>query len=61
MRPSENQTPALSNRNCRHRKGEKVVFASHLLGNLDVCVATIPRAWQETVSANYDGLRTKRR
>ncbi len=39
------------------RKGEKVVFASHLLGNLNVCVATIPKAWQDTVSANDDGFR----
>ena len=43
------------------RKGEKVVFASHLLGDLNVCVATIPRAWQDSVSANDDGLRTKRK
>jgi hypothetical protein len=43
------------------RKGEKVVFASHLLGNLDVCVATIPKAWQDAVSTNQDGLRTKRK
>lgn len=42
------------------RKGEKVVFGSHLLGNLNVCVATIPKAWQDTVSGNDDGLRTKR-
>jgi len=41
------------------RKGEKVIFASHLLGDLNVCVATIPKAWQETASANDDGLRTK--
>ena len=41
------------------RKGEKVVFASHLLGDLHVCVATIPKAWQDTVSANDDGLRSK--
>jgi oligogalacturonide lyase len=41
------------------RKGEKVVFASHLLGNLNVCVATIPKAWQDAVSSNDDGLRTK--
>ncbi len=41
------------------RRGEKVVFASHLLGDLNVCVATIPKAWQDTVSANDDGLRTK--
>lgn len=43
------------------RKGEKVVFASHLLGNLNVCVATIPQAWQNSVSANDDGFRTQRR
>ena len=28
------------------RKGEQVIFASHMLGNVDVCVATIPSAWQ---------------
>ncbi|MSU57111.1 MAG: hypothetical protein EXS35_02840 [Pedosphaera sp.] len=43
------------------RKGEKVVFGSHLLGNLNVCVATIPKAWQKIVSGNDDGLRTKQR
>jgi hypothetical protein len=43
------------------RKGEKVVFGSHLLGNLNVCVATIPKAWQDAVSANRDGLGKKRR
>jgi len=43
------------------RKGEKVVFASHLLGNLNVCVATIPKAWQDVVSANDDGLSVKRK
>ena len=41
------------------RKGEKVVFGSHLLGNLNVCVATIPKSWQAAVSANDDGLRRK--
>jgi hypothetical protein len=40
------------------RKGEKVVFASHLLGNLDVCVATIPKNWQNAISANRRGLRS---
>ena len=29
------------------RKGEQVIFASHKFGNVDVCVATIPRAWQD--------------
>jgi oligogalacturonide lyase len=38
------------------RKGEKVVFTSGLLGNPNVCVATIPKAWQEAVAANHDGL-----
>jgi hypothetical protein len=28
------------------RKGEKVIFASHMLGNVDVCVAAIPEVWQ---------------
>ncbi len=43
------------------RKGEKVVFASNMLGDVNVCVATIPKAWQDAVSANDDGLRTKRK
>ncbi len=43
------------------RKGEKVVFASNMLGDVNVCVATIPKAWQDAVSANEDGLRTKRK
>ena len=34
------------------RKGEKVVFASRLLGDLNVCVATIPKPWQDAVAAN---------
>lgn len=29
------------------RNGEQVIFASHMLGNVDVCVATIPQAWQD--------------
>ena len=29
------------------RKGQQVIFASHMLGNVDVCVATIPQAWQD--------------
>jgi hypothetical protein len=28
-------------------KGRQVVFTSHRLGNADVCVATIPDAWQQ--------------
>jgi hypothetical protein len=39
----------------------KVVFGSHLLGGLNVCVATIPKAWEDAVSANNDGLRTQRK
>jgi hypothetical protein len=42
------------------RQGQKVVFGSHLLGNLNVCVATIPKAWQDAVSANRDGLGKRR-
>ena len=42
------------------RKGEKVVFGSHLLGNLNVCDATIPKAWQDALTANHDGLGRKR-
>jgi hypothetical protein len=38
------------------RKGDKVVFGSHLLGNLNVCVATIHKARQDAASANHDGL-----
>ena len=36
------------------RKGWQVAFTSHRLGNPDVCVATIPAAWQEanTTAAN---------
>jgi hypothetical protein len=42
------------------RKGEKVVFDSNLLGNPNVCVATIPKAWQDAVLANHDGLGKRR-
>jgi len=41
------------------RKGEKVIFVSHMLGDQNVCVAIIPKAWQEEISANDDGLRIK--
>ncbi|MBI2423419.1 MAG: hypothetical protein HYV27_11380 [Candidatus Hydrogenedentes bacterium] len=30
------------------RRGEAVVFASHMLGNADVCVATLPQGWQDS-------------
>ncbi|MCX6622396.1 MAG: hypothetical protein NTY38_15275 [Acidobacteria bacterium] len=33
------------------RRGEQVIFASHQQGNVDVCVATIPDAWQQ----DWDG------
>ena len=42
------------------RKGEKVVFCSGMLGNPNVCVATIPKAWQQAVSANNDEIKRKR-
>ena len=29
------------------RKGQQVIFASHLLGGVHVCVATIPKQWQD--------------
>jgi hypothetical protein len=29
------------------RKGEQVIFSSHMLGGVHVCVATIPRKWQD--------------
>lgn len=29
------------------RKGKQVIFASHKLGDANVCVATIPEAWQQ--------------
>lgn len=43
------------------RRGEKVVFASYRLGNLDVCVATIPKPWQDALAAHDGGLRMKRK
>ncbi|MDW8310911.1 MAG: hypothetical protein RMK20_16185, partial [Verrucomicrobiales bacterium] len=39
------------------RKGQKVIFASHRRGNLDVCVATIPQAWQAALATSDAGLR----
>jgi hypothetical protein len=30
------------------RRGERVIFASHKLGSVDVCVAEIPREWQDS-------------
>ena len=31
------------------RAGRQVVFTSHLLGSPDVCVATVPEAWQDAL------------
>lgn len=41
------------------RKGERVVFASHKLGVVTVCVATIPAAWQAERSRARVGLEAK--
>jgi hypothetical protein len=43
------------------RKGQKVIFASHRRGNPDVCVATIPKAWQEAVAADAAEFRAQAR
>jgi hypothetical protein len=41
------------------RLGRQVVFGSHKLGGVTVCVATIPEAWQKEVSAIRVGLEAK--
>jgi oligogalacturonide lyase len=41
------------------RKGEKVIFASNMLGDVNVCVATIPKTWEAMVTANDGALRPK--
>lgn len=41
------------------RKGEKVIFASNMLGDVNVCVATIPRAWQDTLTASDKAMHSK--
>jgi len=41
------------------RRGEQVVFGSHKLGGVTVCVATIPRAWQEELTRLRIGLDAK--
>jgi hypothetical protein len=41
------------------RKGERVVFASHKLGGVTVCVATIPPAWQKELTDVRVGLEAK--
>ena len=43
------------------RQGKRVIFSSHRLGNLDVCIATIPDAWQTAVSDLDDGLGHSRK
>jgi hypothetical protein len=37
------------------RRGEQVVFTSDMLGDANVCVATIPKAWQDDWSAQMSG------
>ena len=45
------------------RKGEKVVFTSHMLGNPNVCIAIVPPAWRiplpENSANNYPTDRPK--
>jgi hypothetical protein len=41
------------------RKGEQVVFGSHKLGGVTVCVATIPAAWRAEVTNLRVGLEAK--
>ena len=31
------------------RQGKQVIFASHKLGDVNVCIATIPEAWQQAI------------
>ncbi|MBI3849410.1 MAG: hypothetical protein HY298_03820 [Verrucomicrobia bacterium] len=41
------------------RKGRQVVFGSHKLGGMTVCVATIPDAWQKELTDIRVGLEAK--
>jgi len=41
------------------RRGEQVVFASHKLGGVTVCIATIPERWQGQLSGVRVGLEAK--
>jgi hypothetical protein len=41
------------------RRGEQVVFASHQRGGVTVCIATIPKTWQEDVARLRLGLDAK--
>lgn len=41
------------------RKGRQVIFASHKIGGVTVCVATIPREWQDEITNTQIGLEAK--
>ncbi len=41
------------------RKGKHVVFASHKLGGVTVCVAAVPKVWQQELDATRAGLEAK--
>jgi len=41
------------------RKGKQVVFASHTLGGVTVCVATVPETWQKELDTARVGLEAK--
>lgn len=41
------------------RRGKQVVFASHKRGDVTVCVATIPKAWQEEIESLQIGIEAK--
>jgi len=41
------------------RKGERVIFSSHKLGGVTICVATIPTAWQKELTEVRIGLEAK--
>lgn len=41
------------------RKGRQVVFGSHKLGGMTVCVATIPAAWQQELNDIRVGLEAR--
>jgi oligogalacturonide lyase len=41
------------------RKGEKVIFASNMLGDGNVCVATIPKAWQDRLTVEEKAMQLK--
>jgi hypothetical protein len=41
------------------RKGKQVIFGSHKLGGVTVCVATVPEAWQKDLDTTRIGLEAK--